>query len=429
LRTPPDVADAAFVEEMVMSTSTTDATQKAAVSAGVATGSQPAARNVAVDAYRGLVMLLMMGEVLQFAHVAQSFPGNPVWHFLGYEQSHVEWAGMSLHDTIQPGFTFLAGVSLPYSIASRKRRGESFPLMLFHVMWRSLVLIALGIFLRSTAGPITYFTFEDTLTQIGLGYTFAFLLAFVKPRWQWISLAAILFGYWFAWALYPAPGPNFLWASVGVLPDWHRHLFTGFAAHWNKNSNLGQAFDLWFLNLFPRTAPFVYNEGGYLTLSFIPTLGTLLLGLFAGQWYREAAPRIPFRRFFIAAALLCSAGLLLHFTGICPIVKRIWTPAWTLFSGGVCFLFLAAFSWIVDVKNHRKLAFPLVVVGMNSIAAYLIAHLCEDFVENSFRIHLGMRVLNVFGANVEPVVLGALTLVTYWLMLYWMYRKKVFVRI
>jgi len=68
-----------------MSTSTTDATQKAAVSAGVATGSQPAARNVAVDAYRGLVMLLMMGEVLQFAHVAQSFPGNPVWHFLGYE--------------------------------------------------------------------------------------------------------------------------------------------------------------------------------------------------------------------------------------------------------------------------------------------------------------------------------------------------------
>jgi heparan-alpha-glucosaminide N-acetyltransferase len=390
---------------------------------------QPVARNVAVDAYRGLVMLLMMGEVLQFAHVAQSFPGNPVWQFLGTQQSHTEWAGMSLHDTIQPGFTFLAGVSLPYSIASRKRKGESFRHMLFHVMWRSLLLIALGIFLRSTAGPITYFTFEDTLTQIGLGYTFAFLLAFVRPRWQWIALGAILFGYWLAWALYPGPGPNFPWAAVGVPPDWHQHLFTGFAAHWNKNSNLGQAFDVWFLNLFPRTAPFAYNSGGYLTLSFIPTLGTMLLGLFAGQWYRQAAPRIPLRRFLAAAALLCAAGLLLHFTGICPIVKRIWTPAWTLFSGGVCFLFLAGFSWIVDVKNHRKLAFPLVVVGMNSIAAYLVAHLCEDFVESSFRINLGMQALDAFGAKVEPVVLGALTLAVYWLMLYWMYRKKVFLRI
>jgi predicted acyltransferase len=399
------------------------------MSDGAVQSAPAGARNVAIDAYRGLVMLLMMGEVLQFAHVAHSFPDNPVWQFLGYQQSHTEWVGMSLHDTIQPGFTFLAGVSLPYSLASRRRKGESFKHMLFHVVWRSLLLIALGIFLRSTAGPITYFTFEDTLTQIGLGYTFAFLLALAKPRWQWISLAAILFGYWLAWAIYPAPGSDFPWAAVGVAPDWHQHLFTGFAAHWNKNSNLGQAFDLWFLNLFPRTRPFVYNAGGYLTLSFIPTLGTMLLGLIAGQWFREAAPRIPLRRFLVAGALLCAAGLLLHFTGICPIVKRIWTPAWTLFSGGACFLFLAAFSWIVDVKNHRRLAFPLVVVGMNSLAAYLIAELCGNFVESSFRIHLGMRVLNAFGENVEPVFLGALTLATYWLMLYWMYRKKVLIRI
>jgi predicted acyltransferase len=384
-------------------------------------------RNIAVDAYRGFVMVLMMAEVLQFAYVARSFPGNPVWQFLGTEQTHVPWTGMSLHDSIQPGFTFLAGVALPYSLASRKREGESFRHMLFHVVWRSLLLIALGIFLRSTAKPITYFTFEDTLTQIGLGYTFAFLIAFLKPRWQWISLAAILFAYWLAWALYPAPGPDFNWAAVGVPPDFH--LFRGFAAHWNKNSNLGQAFDVWFLNLFPRTAPFAYNAGGYLTLSFIPTLGTLLLGLITGRWYREAAPRIPFRRLLMTGAILCAAALLLHFTGICPIVKRIWTPSWTLFSGGVCMFFLAAFSWVVDVKNHRRLAFPLVVVGMNSLAAYVIADLCEDFVESSFRIHLGMRVLNIFGTAVEPVVLGSLTLLTYWLVLYWMYQKKIFLRI
>ena len=386
-------------------------------------------RNIAVDAYRGLVMLLMMGEVLQLAHVAHSFPNNFLWRFLAYNQSHVEWAGVSLHDMIQPSFTFLVGVALPYSLRSRQKKGASFQRMLGHTIWRSFLLVALGIFLRSTQGPITNFTFEDTLTQIGLGYTFAFLLTFVRPRWQWTALGGILFAYWLAWALYPAPDANFNYAAVGVANDWHRHLFTGFAAHWNMNSNLGQAFDVWFLNLFPRTSPFLFNTGGYLTLSFIPTLGTMLLGIAAGRWSLAAAPSIPMRRFLLAGAALVAVGLLLHFTGICPIVKRIWTPSWTLFSGGVCFFFLAAFSWVVDIKKQRGLAFPLVVVGMNSIAAYLIANLCEEFVESSIRINLGASALNILGPALEPTVLGALTLGVYWLMLFWMYRKELFIRI
>ncbi|MGP8271478.1 MAG: acyltransferase family protein [Terracidiphilus sp.] len=386
-------------------------------------------RNIAVDAYRGLVMMLMLAGVLRLPEVAQAFPGNPIWQFLGFQQSHIEWAGMSLEDTIQPGFTFLAGVALPYSILSRKRKGETFPHMLFHTIWRSFILVALGIFLRSIHGPMTNFTFEDTLTQIGLGYTFAFLLAFVRPRWQWTALGVILFGYWLAWAIYPAPGPNFDYAAVGVTPDWYKHLFTGFASHWNRNSNLGQAFDLWFLNLFPRPSRFLFNDDGYLTLSFIPTLGTMLLGVAAGRWYLSAAPKIPLRRFLIAAAALIAAGLFFHFTGICPIVKKIWTPSWTLFSGGVCFLFLTAFSWVVDVRKNRGIAFPLVVVGMNSIAAYLMAHLFEGFIEKSFRIHVGMRALNLFGSTLEPVFLGALTLAVYWLMLYWMFRRRIFLRI
>ena len=386
-------------------------------------------RNVAVDAYRGFVMLLMMGEVLQFAHAARAFPGSHIWQFLAYNQTHVEWAGMSLHDTIQPGFTFLVGAALPYSLKSRQRKGESFRHMLLHTIWRSLVLVALGIFLRSTASSMTDFTFEDTLTQIGLGYTFAFLISFARPRWQWISLGAILFSYWLAWALYPTPGPGFDWAAVGVPPEWHNHLLTGFAAHWNKNSNLGQAFDVWFLNILPRPSRFLYNEGGYLTLSFIPTLGTMLIGLAAGRWFMDAAPKIPLRKFFIAAAAFCAAGILLHFTGICPIVKRIWTPSWTLFSGGVCFFYLAVFSWIVDIKKQRALAFPLIVIGMNSIAAYVIAELGRDFVESSLRINLPDAFLNCLGPRLEHTLLGALTLLVYWLVLLWMFRKRIFVRI
>jgi predicted acyltransferase len=183
------------------------------------------------------------------------------------------------------------------------------------------------------------------------------------------------------------------------------------------------------LNLLPRASRFVYNGGGYLTLSFIPTLGTMLLGLRAGEWFRAAAPRIPVKRFVVAGILLAAAAILLHVTGVCPIVKRIWTPSWTLFSGGVCFLFLAAFSWVIDVKGMRKWAFPLVVVGMNSIAAYLMAHLWEDFIVSSLHIHLGYGVFQIFGAGLEPLLVGIAVMLTYWLVLYWMYRKRLFLRI
>ena len=378
-----------------------------------APAAQAPARNIAVDTYRGFVMLLMMAEILQLSRVAQALPGNWFWSVLAYHQTHVNWVGCSLHDTIQPGFSFLVGVALPYSIASRLARGGTFGAMFGHALWRSLLLIALGIFLRSTHSIQTNFTFEDTLTQIGLGYPFLFLLGFRRPRWQWIALGGILFGYWLAWAVYPAPG-------------------VGFLAHWAKNSNLGHAFDLWFLNLFPRSTPFVGNSGGYLTLSFIPTLGTMILGLAAGRWLKsmaQVAGAIPMRRLLAAGGIGIASGLLLHFAGLCPIVKRIWTPSWTLFSGGLCFLFLAGFCWLIEVKSYRKWAFPLVVIGMNSIAAYLMAHLFERFILDSLRIHLGPHAFAFFGTPLEPLMRGAAVLLVYWLMLFWMYRRKLFLRI
>ena len=386
-------------------------------------------RNVAIDVYRGFVMLLMMAEVLRFSEVAKSFSGSWFWRVLSYNQSHVPWVGCSLHDTIQPSFSFLVGVALPYSVASRLARGKSFGNQLAHAGWRALILTLLGIFLRSMHQPQTYFTFEDTLTQIGLGYVFLFLLGFVrKEKWLWVSLGAILFGYWLAWALFPVAGPGFDWQAVGVPSDWTHH-YSGFMAHWNKNANLGNAFDQWFLNLFPRTSPFVANEGGYLTLSFIPTLGTMILGLIAGRWLRAAAPNIPFRRLLIAGVAGVALGLLLHVSGVCPVVKRIWTPSWTIFSGGICFLMLAAFEWIIDAKGYRKWAFPLVVIGVNSIAAYLIAHLLPDFLIATLRIHLGLGAFAFAGLGLQPLFEGAAVLLVCWLILWWMFRKKLFLRI
>src|SRR5437763_9960478 len=394
-----------------------------------------AVRNVAIDAYRGLVMVLMMAEVLQLSRVSAAYPASLFWKILAYNQTHVEWFGCSLHDTIQPGFSFLVGVALPYSIASRVAKGARFADLLWHALWRSFVLVVLGVFLRSMDHSMTYFTFEDTLSQIGFGYPFLFLLGYHSSqapslKWVWTSLGCILFAYWLAWALYPAAPAHFNWQSVGVSPAWNtQHNFTGFAAHWNKNYNFGNRFDQWFLNLFPREHPFAYNEGGYLSLSFIPTLGTMILGFIAGRWLRESRPDTPMNKLLIAGVSGIALGLALHYSGICPVVKRIWTPSWTIFSGGICFLFLAAFSWIIDVKGFKKWAFPLVVVGMNSIVAYCIAHFMEEFLVSTFRIHLGPNFFAFAGAGLQPFFEGVAILLCYWLILFWMYRRKLFLKI
>ena len=121
------------------------------------------------DVYRGFVMLLMMAEVLSFQSVHEALPENTFWRFMAFNQDHVAWIGCSLHDLIQPSFTFLVGVVLPYSIANRIAKGEDSTKMIGHAFWRSFLLIALGIFLRSQGHTQTNYTFEDTLTQIGLG--------------------------------------------------------------------------------------------------------------------------------------------------------------------------------------------------------------------------------------------------------------------
>ncbi len=240
------------------------------------------ARMTSIDAYRGFVMLLMMGEVLSFEKVSKALPESGFWQFLTWHQSHVAWVGCSLHDMIQPSFSFLVGVALPYSIASRIAKGESQTKMYLHALKRSLILILLGIFLRSMHAQQTNFTFEDTLTQIGLGYFFLFLLGFKSSKTQIIALASLLLGYFMAFALYPLPDVHFDYNQTGVAKDWAFNL-TGFGEHWNKNTNFAWAFDRWFLNLFPRQSSFLFNGGGYTTLSFIPTLGTMILGLLAGN--------------------------------------------------------------------------------------------------------------------------------------------------
>lgn len=394
----------------------------------MATGPLVSQRVISIDAFRGFVMFLMLAEVLRVPELAAHFPQSAVWRWLGFNTEHVAWTGFSLHDLIQPSFSFLVGAALPFSIASRRAKGQPMWRMALHACWRAALLIVLGIFLRSQYSARTNFTFEDTLTQIGLGYVFLFLLGWARPWTQWIVLALILLAYWGAWAIYPLD-KNFDYPAAGVPADWPHHL-TGFAAHWNKANNLGAHFDRWFLNLFPRPKPFVANPGGYLTLSFIPTLGTMIFGLFAGTWLQSAGSGWKKLAMLLAAGVaLTGIGYGLSLLGVCPIVKRIWTPTWTIFSAGLAFLFLGGFYALTDLPRLRGWAFPLLVIGMNSIAAYLIAHFLRGFIKGSITIHAGPHPFAFAGPIWAPFVEGAVTLAIYWLVLLWMYRNRIFLRI
>ena len=388
-------------------------------------------------------MFLMMAEVLHLAAMKKAFPDSALWNFLAHHQEHAAWRGCSLHDLIQPSFSFLVGAALPFSLASRRNRGESAWRSWLHAILRAIILIALGVFLRSVGKPQTYFTFEDTLSQIGLGYVFLFALGHVRILWQWIAFGAILIGYWGAFVLYPLPAPDFDYKAVSGLPVEERP--TGFAAHWDKNSNAAWAFDTWFLNQFPREKQFTHNRGGYATLSFIPTLATMILGLIAGGWLRTAGSSWAKIRNFVGLGLvLLASGWLLDAVGVCPSVKRIWTPSWVLFSGGWCLLFLAGFAALLDTGLWGGWAYPLKVIGANSIAAYVAAHLFESFIAASFRTHIGPKpftrivalINDYFGLDLlpqasayEPLAMGVAVLAVLWLGLWWMYRRKVFVKI
>jgi predicted acyltransferase len=388
----------------------------------------PGARLVSLDAFRGATMLLMASGGLGLARATRDLdPGSP-WRWVARQAEHADWAGFTLWDFIQPAFMFMVGVALPWSLASRAARGEPFGSMFAHAVRRSLVLVLLAVFLSSAWSPQTNWVFTNVLAQIGLGYPFLFLLAFARPRAQWLAACLLPVSYWLAFALYPLPSSAFDWKAVGVPDNWPH--MAGFEAHWEKNANLAAGFDHWFLNLFPRPTAFVFNEGGYQTLNFLPSLATMIFGLQAGWLLRgdrtpvEKAARLA--AFGLAGATL---GALVASAGLCPLVKRVWTSSWAVFSAGIVAVALAGFYAAIDVGGRRRWSFPLVVAGMNPIALYCLWQLMGGFIKDNVRRHLGRQVFEALGPAYTVALERGTVLAVLWLVMLWMYRRRLFLRL
>lgn len=382
-------------------------------------------RLVSLDAFRGFIMLLMASSGFGLVQVAKAHPDSWGWQQLAFQLSHVEWTGCALWDLIQPAFMFMVGMAVPFSLLRRKQEGQAFFGRLGHASARALLLVLLGVLLATRgADTQTNWQFTNVLAQIGLGYIFLWLLAVMG--WEYCAAAAvvILTGTWWWFLQHPLPGPDFDYAAAGAAAT---DLLPGASGHWSKHLNAAAAFDRWFLNLFPRQEPFVTNPGGYTTLNFIPALATMLMGaVTAGLLTRSRQSHArKCVNLLVAGVLLLLAGTLLDIF-LVPSVKRIWTPSWVLFSGGWVLLMLAVFYWLVEVAGQRRLVFPLVVVGMNSIFIYLMHSLCAGWIGTRLKTHLGA---DCFTGAWGPVLEKCDILLVLWLLCLWLYRQRAFLRL
>ncbi len=170
----------------------------------------------------------------------------------------------------------------------------------------------------------------------------------------------------------------------------------------------------------------MFNEGGYQTLNFIPSLATMLMGLMAGEMLRSRRrPEAKLAILVLASAVCLGAGWLAG-QAVCPLVKRIWTPSWAVFSTGWTFAMLALLFAIIDVIGWRRWALPLVIVGMNSIAMYVMIQLLGGWVGDSWKRHLPAV---WFEGPYAPILRASLVAATLWLVCAWMYRRSLFLRI
>lgn len=362
-------------------------------------------------------------------------PDAGTWQQVKYQFSHAQWVGCSYWDMIQPSFMFMVGVSMAWSYAKRQRLGHSWFRMLAHAITRSVVLILLSIFLMSKSRSQTAWEFMNVLAQIGLGYTFLFLLWGKSVRVQAVVAVLVLGGTAALYEFWPNPGVDVSEgaAEVGVTAEWAKEHLTTIRPAWHKNANAGHAIDRWFLNLFPRTDSFEFNRGGYQTINFIPSLVTMLFGLMCGELLRldwSAGRKLLILLLCGGAGL--AAGWVLNEFGWCPLVKRIWTPSWALFSTGWCCFILGTLYAVIDVAGLRFWTLPLTVVGMNSIAIYCMSMTLKPFTARQLQIHFGDDVFTCYGrvdVAYSPTVQAVMVGCVFWLVCYYMYRNRMFVRI
>jgi predicted acyltransferase len=364
----------------------------------------PAGRFVSLDAYRGFTMLAMVSAGLRM----QWFKGDPTWGWLAEQVEHAEWRGCTAWDLIQPSFMFIVGVAMPFAFARRQERGESWLQQLGHVARRCLLLVLVGVLLDCYAEHKPVVQFIRVLQQIAVGYFLAFLVLHAGPRVQ--AGAAVLF----------LVGHTLLFFVYGRLHGLDP---------WLQQDNVGVWLDLKLqhaLNHVPGVSIIPLSTGGYVTLNALSSAATILFGVLCGEFLRAPGRRSAKAGYLLLAGLV-GLGLGWALEGKVPMIKRVWTASFAVYAAGWTCLLMALFYGVIDGLGWRRWSFPLLVIGMNSIAVYVVA----GTLHGNLRHFTGAFVDGPLAGSPRliPVVEQAGALVLTWLIFLWFYRRRIFFKV
>jgi len=359
-------------------------------------------RLVSLDALRGFDMFWIIGGGAIFNSLDKIFH-HPVTGFISLQLKHVEWEGFRFEDLIMPLFLFIVGAAMPFSFNKRLARGDSKKTLYLHIIKRVLILWILGMMAQ---GRLLQYDFSklrlycNTLHSIAAGYLISSLIMLnMKLLWQIITTVFLMLLFWVLMVFVPVPGQG-----AGIFkPDVNLAIYV-------EELVMGRFFSL--------------GSGYTWVLSSITFAATVMLGIFAGRLLRSEKTRSAKFIWLVALGIGCLLlGMLwsLWF----PIIKHLWTSSMVLLAAGWSYLLLALFYLIIDVWGFKKWAFGFVVIGMNAIAVYMSIQLFN------FR-HIG----NIFVGGLSErlgdwnsLVQATAAFAVIWLILYWMYRKKSFIKI
>lgn len=354
-----------------------------------------------LDALRGFDMFWIIGGYWIFFALHDIFQ-SPASEWIRIQMTHVQWEGFRFWDIIMPLFLFIVGTAMPFSFAKRKERGDSRRQILGHVFKRFVILFILGMIAQGNLleyDLTKLHLFSNTLQAIAAGYLVASLaLLFLDIKGQTALTGSLLLAFWAFMAWIPVPG----YGASNISPE----------------GNLAMYIDQVILGQFRDGTNYTW------ILSCLGFAATVLMGVLAGQLLRSVLT--PYRKFLWLTLSGVGCVLIGWVWGLAfPIVKHIWTSSFVLFSGGLCLLLLALFYLIIDIWGKRSWAFGFKVIGINAIAVYMATRLFD------FRILSDIFVggLERFLGNGFPFVQAVGGFGVVWLILYFMYKRRFFIKI
>ncbi len=360
-----------------------------------------------LDALRGFDMFWIMGGEAIFIGLA-ALTGWPFLQWWGTQLTHVAWDGFHAYDMIFPLFLFIAGISFPFSLAKRYHGTENRKSLYIHVIKRGLILVLLGIIYNNAIRfDFANLRYGSVLGRIGLAWMFAALIFMNSNlRFRIIWLVGILIFYWLLLLLFPA------------------HDLGNFSP-FSMQGNLAGYLDR--LLLPGKFCCYTYGDSEGL-LTTLPAISTALLGMLTGQFIKSTyLHNKPLRKVIymvLAAAALMVLGRIwnIYF----PINKYLWSSSFVCFVGGLSLLLFSLFYLVIDIWKFNKWTGFFVVIGMNSITIYLAERII-DFTPATKFIYGGF--IELFPTAWAELIGGIAFFSIAWIFLYFLYKKKIFLKV